>query len=1482
MDINTHLTLKNGLVAYWTLDANMNDLSGNGNNGTLYNTPTFSVAKLRTGMELDGSSQYGKALGTAFTLGYPYDHSVSFWFCADSWGSNKLIFSAGNPGDAPRLRCYTVTGGNRLNFYTRVGNHTTATTFLPGVWYHIAFIVENALDHGSYWAYINGVVDANINGNTWSWGQPTPASSGDIFLGYRPGYSEGYFDGKIDEFACWNKKLTSNERTDLYQGGIGITWDGTFTSIKTHPTLRSGLLAHYKFDGDANDSLGNYNGTPINSPTYATGKIGQAVNLNGSTQYVDLGYHAGLNPDYISVCAWMKRDSNTGYSAPIGKRGSLGHSYDLGFDGGSISFYCANEEGSAVYIQLGGIVDGTWQLWAGVFDGSMVKVSLNGGEFSTNNMTGKLNKNLQPTYLGRLEGWYNLDGCLDEITIHDRPLVRSEIQDIYNSGNGLPYETGLPASGTFASVQSGPWSNPATWGNVNYPGDGSTVTISAGHTVTLDGSHTCGTAPINDTTMVLTINNTGWLKWADSPDANWTFTIKGNVSIVKGGKLSIGTAANPVPATRIATVSMPAVNTTGWKIQNLGTLEAYGAEAYHMADATKQRSKLRYNLMSGTGTTLKLEDAVDWQAGDTVSICNRNAAASFENLVIQSKVDAYTYTVNPTYCHLVEDFVTLVNRNVKFLGYDNAGRGVTIYSSITSATDYSGVIINLSWCSFKYFGRNTSTAVGTQMLYFYVNSSVTVGSAIPDANFKLISVVIDELSNNQPEGTIYVGGDMAFNGTSYRVDGLHFVYTIRKGICYSLNGIVNSRNVTASYSSTAALYYVIFARWGNCRIDGLWSCSATAVGHAALHGFFTSIKNCLFFGGYGIYYFNTNSEYDNCRYSTVHESVVDNCKFYNCARGIMASSGNAAMYGMNAAVVAKNCEFYANYSACVSTYGMVGRIRLENCTFDGLYDYSNTDYGPLRFGYTGDGSSGVLTDAVIANCTFGRYASMPNILLYCDGMTNSPKYSFVSCTVYRPWAITDTGDYNWLTYPFFRFRQFFADYSERWLIPPMVSLSVSGCKLWNYDGSGNKEQFSKMGQFRNNLLVAGSELRQQTVNLQNGKFPLRLVPWSCNVDHEVNRSKPITISVNPNKRITVSLKYKATGEFQRARPALRMFGPGVFNQTRMSVAPGNWETLTVQGDCNPDLTEGIKHVPALVASLVGYWGLNGNALDSHTNALNGTAEGTPTYTAGKLDRAIRLNGTSQAIDLTNNMALAPTTGLTVACWVKIEGAAARQWQNVVSRMTYDTGNQHRGYGYWFSFDRTTKVCTFAVGNGTTTSGSEYTRNIEGIWVHVVGVYNGASIKQYQNGVQVGTTGSLTGPVNQEPSLRTLIGARQGDNSGPPYSPTTRTDFMNGLVDDVCIFNRAITPIEVAAIYRQGRGLRYELIQQYTDPTNVYVVMNAGAGYNEYNQNRPYTERWWPGRVLGRRSIGWSGMVDSPTIRVVTDVDSLAVVESAIP
>jgi autotransporter-associated beta strand protein len=83
--------------------------------------------------------------------------------------------------------------------------------------------------------------------------------------------------------------LTSNTTNDVQQSNTGSLLQ-QWQFVQVNPTPTGTLTSEYKFQGNVNDSAGTNNATAYGSPTYGNGPTGegQAINLNGTTNYVQL------------------------------------------------------------------------------------------------------------------------------------------------------------------------------------------------------------------------------------------------------------------------------------------------------------------------------------------------------------------------------------------------------------------------------------------------------------------------------------------------------------------------------------------------------------------------------------------------------------------------------------------------------------------------------------------------------------------------------------------------------------------------------------------------------------------------------------------------------------------------------------------------------------------------------------------------------------------------------------------------------------------------------------------------------------------------------------------------------------------------------------------------------------------------------------------------------------------------------------------
>ena len=70
----------------------------------------------------------------------------------------------------------------------------------------------------------------------------------------------------------------------------------------------------------------------------------------------------------------------------------------------------------------------------------------------------------------------------------------------------------------------------------------------------------------------------------------------------------------------------------------------------------------------------------------------------------------------------------------------------------------------------------------------------------------------------------------------------------------------------------------------------------------------------------------------------------------------------------------------------------------------------------------------------------------------------------------------------------------------------------------------------------------------------------------------------------------------------------------------------------------------------LQKGLVSYFNFDDNLKDQKGYASDGVPTGNPTFTAGKIGKALTLNGTSQYVNFTANPSQSPT-GITIAFWV---------------------------------------------------------------------------------------------------------------------------------------------------------------------------------------------------------------------------------------
>ena len=263
------------------------------------------------------------------------------------------------------------------------------------------------------------------------------------------------------------------------------------------------------------------------------------------------------------------------------------------------------------------------------------------------------------------------------------------------------------------------------------------------------------------------------------------------------------------------------------------------------------------------------------------------------------------------------------------------------------------------------------------------------------------------------------------------------------------------------------------------------------------------------------------------------------------------------------------------------------------------------------------------------------------------------------------------------------------------------------------------------------------------------------------------------------------------------------------------------------------------------ANLVSYWRFDGNYLDSKgTN--NGSAISISGYgnAYGKFNQGIYSAGGSvnRSLTIPSSVSLiSPTTGLTVSIWVNVTSLVA---QTVPLSMRYlpDPTSPYNAY----LFDIETTSLTFGVntanGYGSASINMVFPTNT---WQHLIGTYDGSTVKLYLNGILTGS-GSITGAINYG-SSRELRIADNYYNAG---------QFYTGYIDDVALFSRALSAAEVFEIYSKGESssLRpLEAIYQLNSDSGLvgYWKLDGNANDSKGSNNGTATSITYTSGVNGR-------------------------------
>lgn len=215
----------------------------------------------------------------------------------------------------------------------------------------------------------------------------------------------------------------------------------------THPLdLTDGLVARYAFDDDATDAVGSSDLTEINSPTYDTGKLNNAIVLNGTNQ--SLSSSAIAPTSSFSIALWFKPATSSGHTFfDVYCGGNLNARTFQYFPPTGVLYFSIRRDNDVQTLTTATsltLTNGVWYHLAATYqDGAeyALNLYLNGVHVGTEG-TGSSGTALQtPTtdsYIGRNAFFdysgQRLAGSIDEYLIYNKALTAEHVAALYNDG----------------------------------------------------------------------------------------------------------------------------------------------------------------------------------------------------------------------------------------------------------------------------------------------------------------------------------------------------------------------------------------------------------------------------------------------------------------------------------------------------------------------------------------------------------------------------------------------------------------------------------------------------------------------------------------------------------------------------------------------------------------------------------------------------------------------------------------------------------------------------------------------------------------------------------------------------------------------------------------------------------------------------------------------------------------------------------------
>ncbi len=242
----------------------------------------------------------------------------------------------------------------------------------------------------------------------------------------------------------------------------------------------------------------------------------------------------------------------------------------------------------------------------------------------------------------------------------------------------------------------------------------------------------------------------------------------------------------------------------------------------------------------------------------------------------------------------------------------------------------------------------------------------------------------------------------------------------------------------------------------------------------------------------------------------------------------------------------------------------------------------------------------------------------------------------------------------------------------------------------------------------------------------------------------------------------------------------------------------------------------------------GYWRLGEKAgpviADASGGGHDGTALGQVTFNQkGMLDReadtALVFDGKTAYVEIPSHAAFSQPTsgaGFSVEAWMRpdvLEFSGEREENYVHWLGKGENGNKNMEWAFRFypksSRERSNRVSAYIFNAGQGNGSGAYVQEVieAGKWMHIVAVFDPGDATNPKAGVSIYKDGKLAGsPATHSKALYEAYNVMPVAGSAPlRLGSRDKNSFFTGAIDEVAIYPRVLTALEIADNYRAGRA-----------------------------------------------------------------------------